>query len=514
MNIQKSVFQKIKNTRTNKDRFPNYRSGATTNCIGVRFLAMAFCITIGMAARAQTKPALQPKRQPTTRPEQRLLELTGQYGIPGMQLVCIRDGKEESFNLGTIGGGSDRRVTANTIFEAASLSKCVFAYTVLRLYDKGILRLDTPLVHYTGAYEQFDPADPRYAKITARMVLRHTTGLPNWGDDKGAKLIFTPDSTFSYSGEGFQYLQRAVEKLTGKSLNELAQQEVFTPLGMTRSSYTWTDQFDTLSAFGNSPDAVNGHRRQMAAASLLSCAHDYAIFLRALMAGTGLKPGTHRMMFEKQSKGYWFGHKDKEANKHIWWGLGMGLQENETGEWVWQWGDNGDFKGFCIANPAKKEALVYFTHSNWGLHITTDILNTFFPPQTWWADIWAGYQFEERDHMSAFWTRLEKQGYDHVSEIARDLKQQDSSFYLPEGDVNDLAFILLRKGRMKEAIDVFKYNLAANPNSANAYDGLAEGYDAIGEKQLAIENYKKSAGLNPRNSYAADRIKKLEEPNK
>ena len=62
------------------------------------------------------------------------------------------------------------------------------------------------------------------------MVLRHTTGLPNWGDDKSAKLIFTPDSTFSYSGEGFQYLQHVVEKLTSKSLNELAEQEVFKPL--------------------------------------------------------------------------------------------------------------------------------------------------------------------------------------------------------------------------------------------------------------------------------------------
>ena len=129
------------------------------------------------------------------------------------------------------------------------------------------------------------------------MVLRHTTGLPNWGDKKFARLIFTPDSTFSYSGEGFQYLQRAVEKRTGKSLNEIAWQEVFIPLGMANSSYTWTDKFDTLSAFGDSPDAVNRHKEEKAAASLLSCAHDYAIFLRALMVGTGLKAETHRMMF-------------------------------------------------------------------------------------------------------------------------------------------------------------------------------------------------------------------------
>ena len=230
--------------------------------------------------------------QPLFAQEQTLRQLTEQYGIPGIQLVCIKDNKEESFNIGTVSHSSGKKVTSRTIFEAASLSKCVFAYAVLRLYDRGIINLDTPLIRYVGVYERFDPSDPRYANITGRMVLRHTTGLPNWGDDKFARLIFSPDSTFSYSGEGFQYLQRAVEKITGKTLNEIARQEVFIPLGMANSSYTWEDKFDTLAAFGDSPDAVNGHKKEMAAASLLTCAHDYAIFLQALMAGTGLKPAT------------------------------------------------------------------------------------------------------------------------------------------------------------------------------------------------------------------------------
>jgi len=189
----------------------------------------------------------------------------------------------------------------------------------------------------------------------------------------------------------------------------------------------------------------------------------------------------------------------------------MGLQENETGKWIWQWGDNGSFKGFCIANPAKKQALVYFTHSTWGLHITTDILDAFFPQQTWWPPTWIGYEFYEKKNMLAFWSTLDKQGYDRASEIVRGLEQRDTSFKLPESDVNDLGFILLRKGMKNEAIDIFKYNLATNPNSSDAYDSLAEGYDDIGEKELAIENFKRSVQLNPQNTYAADRIKKLEE---
>ena len=105
---------------------------------------------------------------------------------------------------------------------------------------------------------------------------------------------------------------------------------------------------------------------------------------------------------------------------------------------------------------------------------------------------------------------MDKTGYAHALDIAQDLKKKDTSFLLPESDVNDLAFILLGKKMKNEAIDVFKYNLAENPNSADSYEGLAEGYDDMGEKALAIENFKKSIELNPKNNYAADRIKKLE----
>ena len=443
--------------------------------------------------------------------EQQLKEIITPYGIPGMQLVCIKGDKIQNVNVGVISKGSAQKVTSNTVFEAASLSKCVFAYAVMRLYDRGIIDLDKPLIDYIGSYNRFDPKDPRYAKITARMVLRHTTGLPNWGDKKFARLIFTPDSTFSYSGEGFQYLQRVVEKLMNKPLNNIAQQEVFTPLGMTNSSYEWNDKFNTLAAFGNSPDVVNSHKIQQAAASLLTCAHDYAVFLQALINGKGLKPETQKMMFTTASDANWLNHNiEADAKKHVSWGLGVGLQENETGKWIWHWGDNGDFKAFYIANPEKKEILVYFAYSTWSLHVTTDILNTFFTKQIWWPCIWTGYQFHELERMKAFWASLEKQGYDHASEIAEQMKQKDSAFKLPQDDVNDLGFILMRNDRKKEAVEVFKYNLEAHANSANAYDSLAEGYEAADQKELALKNFKKAYELNPKNGYAAERIKELE----
>lgn len=94
------------------------------------------------------------------------------------------------------------------------------------------------------------------------------------------------------------------------------------------------------------------------------------------------------------------------------------------------------------------------------------------------------------------------------------MKRKDSGFNLPEDDVNDLGFILMRDDKKKEAVEIFKFNLDRFPDSANAYDSLAEGHDAAGDKELAVKNFKKAVELNPKNTYAADRIKELEKAGK
>ena len=127
-----------------------------------------------------------------------------------------------------------------TIFEAASLSKPVFAYLVLRLADRGEFDLDRPLLEMLE-YPRV-AHDERSKRITARMVLSHGTGLPNWGGER-LTLQFDPGTAYGYSGEGFVFLQKAIERVTGRSLEALARREVFQPLGMTRSSFVWQERF-------------------------------------------------------------------------------------------------------------------------------------------------------------------------------------------------------------------------------------------------------------------------------
>src|SRR3974377_1033896 len=133
--------------------------------------------------------------QTTVRPEKQWGEivtgLMGKGDIPGLSIAVIRDGRilwEGEFGQknAVSNGVTDGPVLRDTLFSAASLSKPVFAYIVLRLVDRGVIDLDKPLYTYGFSYDRIDK-DPRSKLITALMVLDHMTELTNWG---GAQLEF------------------------------------------------------------------------------------------------------------------------------------------------------------------------------------------------------------------------------------------------------------------------------------------------------------------------------------
>ena len=131
---------------------------------------------------------------------------------------------------------------------------------MLKLKDQGRLDLDAPIARYLDS-PYLD--DPRIASITARLVLSHRSGFPNWRPDGQPLVIhFNPGDHFSYSGEGFVIWQKAVEHIEGKPLNDLMQELVFKPLGMTSSSYVWRPYFDASTAVGyDANDAPQAKRK-------------------------------------------------------------------------------------------------------------------------------------------------------------------------------------------------------------------------------------------------------------
>jgi CubicO group peptidase (beta-lactamase class C family) len=163
-------------------------------------------------------------------------------GVPGAAFAIVRDGEVvQSGGIGVRDTSTGEPVDERTVFEAASLSKPVFAFAVLQLVDAKILSLDTPLARYAPGFVK---GDQRAGSITVRDVLSHSSGLPNWrGWITPLKTSFEPGSQFSYSGEGFIWLQRAVTAATGEDFNTVMARLVFEPLGMRDSSFVWARGF-------------------------------------------------------------------------------------------------------------------------------------------------------------------------------------------------------------------------------------------------------------------------------
>jgi CubicO group peptidase (beta-lactamase class C family) len=315
--------------------------------------------------------------------ERDIPELMRKDAIPGLEIAVIRGGKTtwvHAFGVKEVGGG--QAVTNETIFEAASLSKPVFAYGVLKLVEQGKLGLDVPLTTYTTKpYVE----DARLGKITARIVLSHRTGFPNWRDGDSLPIYFTPGERFSYSGEGYVYLQRVVEKITGKPLNEYMTEAVFRPLGMTSSSYVWKPEFDAVTATGHDDDGKPEKKWKPdeagAASTLNTTASDYAKFVAAVVDGVGLKEATLREMEKPQVAldpgcRICIKKEPKELSKNLFWGLGWGIQREDARDGLlWHWGDNGAFKPFVMADPKTKAGVVVFANSAKGLEVAQPIVD-------------------------------------------------------------------------------------------------------------------------------------------
>lgn len=333
---------------------------------------------------------LQAKTEPTThteatipRLERDVPEQMKKGNVPGLAIALIRGGKTTWVHgFGIKEAKTNQPVMEDTVFEAASLSKPVFAYGVLKLVEQGKLGLDVPLTTYLP--KPYIVGDERLVKITARIVLSHRTGFPNWQDGDSLRIYFTPGERFSYSGEGYIYLQRVVEQITGKPLNEYMTEAVFTPLGMTNSSYVWRPDFDALTATGHAPDGKPAElwkpNEAGAASTLNTTAKDYALFVDAVLNGKGLKPATLHEMETPQVAldpecRICIKHEPKQLSKNLFWGLGWGIQHKDGSDALWHWGDNGAFKAFVMMEPKSKSGVVMFANSENGLEIAKPLID-------------------------------------------------------------------------------------------------------------------------------------------
>jgi CubicO group peptidase (beta-lactamase class C family) len=331
----------------------------------------------------------------------RLLELAE---VPGLALGVVQGGKVWSRGFGKATETPRTPVSGETVFEAVSLGKPLFAYAVLRLVDAGLIDLDRPLYDYLPIP---DADNPRMRRVTPRHVMSHTTGLSNWREQPGPMLPATePGTEFSYSGDAYFYLQRVVEALSDRPFARFMREHVLAPFEMTSSSYIWLPQFASRKAVGRDANGIEvdvvgaiGRRAEelaqawgkpmldwryddaaravplvnpqwpvvplymipSAAGSLLTTVGDYSRFLVRLVAqppapGLDLSEASREAMVTPQVR----------LNRALSWGLGWGIQRDENGEALWHWGANNSFRNFVIAEPVAGRAVVAFTNGEGG----------------------------------------------------------------------------------------------------------------------------------------------------
>jgi CubicO group peptidase (beta-lactamase class C family) len=213
--------------------------------------------------------------------------LLADYDVRAAQVAVIENGRIKTSRTWGI-DRAGRPATRETVFRVASITKVVTTMTVLNLVEQGKWDLDQPLTKYWTDPDVAE--DPRRALLTTRLVLQQRSGLPNWRDGR-LQFDFAPGERNQYSGEGFEWLRRAVEKGTGEKMEALATRLVFNPAGMKSTTYLWpawvpprySGEYtgSTFVGYDNEPEA-NG------AADLMSTAEDLARFGIWVMNGGGL----------------------------------------------------------------------------------------------------------------------------------------------------------------------------------------------------------------------------------
>lgn len=290
----------------------------------------------------------------------------------------LKENKIPTLGLGIIEGGELKQVKVfgeikkgisapyNTCFNVASLTKPVTAMVALRLTSLGKWNLDEPLDAYWTDPDIIN--DPRHKKLTTRMILTHQTGFPNWRSmnaDKKLNFQFEPGTKYQYSGEGFEYLRKALEKKFKKPLEQLAGELIFQPLQMHDTNYIWDENTDeSRFAIGynatGKPYPTEKNKTANAADDLHTTIGDYGNFMVSVMKGKNLNPEVFQEMTKKQVK--------TKENKYF--GLGFEIYDLGNGNYALSHG-GADLGTRCITIvlPKSGKGILIFTNADDGYKV-------------------------------------------------------------------------------------------------------------------------------------------------
>ena len=329
--------------------------------------------------------------------------------VPGLALGILNGGEIVYLRgFGNAQADPERRLSDTTVMYAASFTKSMFAYLVMQLVQERQIDLDRPIAAYLPkplpSYEKYADlqGDERWRRFTPRMLLSHTSGLPNWRFTRPGErldIMFEPGERYSYSGEGINLLQLVLEEATGREVGDLMRERVFEPLGMRRTSMTWQAAFEGEHAVGFDEAGANlGYRKRTsarAAGSAATTLRDVARFVQAVLRGEGLNPALRGEMLRAQIRirsTHQFPIPSTDTTMRDDWirlsyGLGWGLLWSPYGKAYFKEGHDDGWENYMITFENPGTAIVIMTNSSNGESIFTELLANLigdrFTPSEW-----------------------------------------------------------------------------------------------------------------------------------
>lgn len=405
----------------------------------------------------------------------------------------------------------------DTKFKIASITKQFTSMLIMQLVKEGKVKLDGKITDYLSDYRK-DTGE----KVTIHHLLTHTSGIPSftnlpgfWSDSTrkhyetdymvknlhSGDLEFEPGSEFKYNNTGYALLAVIIEKVTNKSFEENLQERIFNPLKMNNSGVDRNERILDNRANGYLKQGVEyvnapyGYMlNTLGAGDMYSTVEDLYLWDQALYTKKLLSEKYKKIMFTPFLENYAYG-----------WGV-YKVALGESTDSVQVVTHSGGIPGFRtrIFRIIKDKHLIVVLN-NTGITGTNEmceaITNILYDKP---------YELPKLSIADTIYQTILESGAESAVKQYHKLKADHQVEYnFKEYELNTLGYQLLGMKKVKEAIEIFKLNVAEYPEAFNPYDSLGEAYMIDGEKELAIKNYAKSLEINPENIGAIKMLGKV-----
>jgi CubicO group peptidase (beta-lactamase class C family) len=451
---------------------------------------------------------------------QEVLALAHKYGQFNGSALVAENGKvvyEGAFGMANMEWGIPN--APDTKFRLGSITKQFTSMLILQLVEQGKIKLDGKLSDYLPDYRK-DVGD----KVTIHHLLTHTsgipsyTGLPNFLAEvsrdpykvadfvkkyASGDLEFEPGSKFAYNNSGYFLLGAIIERVTGRPYEQVLKENILDPAGMKNTGY---DHHDTIipkraAGYAKTPDGyTNAPYLDMsipyAAGSMYSTVEDLYVWDQALYTDKLLSAHSKELMYKPFLQNYAYGWIIVDASFK---------QNDQPVRMIRHGGGINGFTTTIVRFPKEKNLIVILDNTGEDVDRQAEAITRIIYNQP--------YDLPKMSIVPVLEKTIADKGVEAGIAAYRELKAKQAATYdFSEPELNQLGYRLMRTGKLKEALEIFKLNVEAYPQGFNTYDSLAEAYLNTNQRELAISNYKKSLELNPNNTNAVAALKKLAQP--